>query len=178
MTNVAIEKKASFIKTFIDKLGDVVNWEHKGEVIDSGVKSKEKCVCGHSIRYCFILENNGKKAQVGSECINHFKDYNISLYNSLIASIERIKNEEKEMKEMLLKKEVTVLIEEYENKFFKIAGWYKENYPGWCNEYGIWYFVSHLYRKPIKNYKRIGSVVSWYKKSLESVNNFMKEYNI
>lgn len=173
-----LENKASFIKTFIDKLGDVSEWEHNGVVIDAGKGSKEKCVCGHRIRYLFIIEKGDKTTYVGSECINHFKDYNINLYNSLNASIQRIKEEEKQQIENMKKKEIEEIKNPYEEMVKIVYNWYRTKYPGWCSNYHVWKFVSELYIKPKKNYKNIGSLLSWYKKNMKNVSEFVTVNNI
>lgn len=171
--------RAEFIKTFIDKLGNVDNWNHSGIVIDAGKGSNEKCVCGHKIRYLFILEGlNGKTAQVGSECINHFKDYNESLYNSLIATVARIKEEEKKAKEMMLLEEVNKVKTPYEENVKKVWNWYKEVYGNhYCNNYYIWSFVNKtLSLHPNKVYKSVKVLLNWYKKNEVSLSNFIVQY--
>lgn len=179
MDMTSATNKAEFIKTFIDKLGNVDNWNHSGIVIDNGKGSSAKCVCGHRIRFLFILEGpEGKTAQVGSECINHFKDYNETLYNSLISTVARIKEEEKKAKELLLLEEVKAVKDTYEEKVKKVWNWYKDLYGNrYCSNYYIWSFVNKtLAIRPNKVYKSVKVLLNWYKKNEVSLNKFVAEY--
>jgi len=172
--------KADFIHTFIEKLGDVANWNHSGVVVDSGKGSTEKCVCGHPIRYLYKIDGpEGKVAQVGSECINHFKDYNESLYNALISTVERLKEDEKKAKELLILEEVEVIRLPYEDKVKKVFNWYRETYGNrWCSDYGAWKFVKELSSKPKKDYTNKKSLLNWYVKNEASVSRFIEEKRI
>ena len=47
-----------------------------------------RCVCGHAITYAYQLVNSktAATAQVGSTCIEHFKEYILALYEQLRAT--------------------------------------------------------------------------------------------
>ena len=87
---------ADFVKRFIDELGDVHNWYHNG-VVNELPYACGLCVCGHQIKFEYYIVNrtNNEKRTLGSECIEHFKDYDIDLYNSLISSKKNFKTKEK-----------------------------------------------------------------------------------
>lgn len=72
------------------KLGDVNDWEYTGEcyTIAGGRFFWERCVCGHTIKTVYVLQNriNGGKAKVGSTCIDHFREYSPELFVKLTAA--------------------------------------------------------------------------------------------
>lgn len=105
---------ADFVKRFIDELGDVHNWYHNG-VVNELPFACGLCVCGHQIKFEYYIVNriNNEKRTLGSECIEHFKDYDIDLYNSLISSKKNFKDKKKQEKEEILKNECVVLEEKY-----------------------------------------------------------------
>ncbi len=115
------EKQAEFIKRFIDDLGNVKNWEHKGEVVELPTVSGT-CVCGHPIKFLYYIEekNTHRKETLGSECINNFKDYNLELYESLIKSKDDFKERKKKEKDEKLEKEIAILYAILETKVMTI----------------------------------------------------------
>jgi hypothetical protein len=72
------------VLAFIAKLGNVAEWDYEGECFDLGPRGG-KCVCGHFIRYAYIIHHKGdnKTEQIGSTCIDFFKEYSPELYASL-----------------------------------------------------------------------------------------------
>ncbi len=98
--------KLAIIEKFMARLGDARQWEYDGVVLDGGKGSRAECVCGHPIRWIFVIQKIGNPSQtanVGSECINHFAEYNPDLYQRLLAGqvdlAERIKAEKKALRE-------------------------------------------------------------------------------
>lgn len=115
------EKQAEFIKRFIDNLGDVKNWEHKGEVVELQTVSGT-CVCGHPIKFLYYIEekNTHRKEALGSECINNFKDYNPEMYEALMSSQKAYKENKKKEKDEKLEKEIAILYLTLETKVITI----------------------------------------------------------
>ena len=100
---------ADFVKRFIDELGDVKDWYHNG-VVNELPFACGLCVCGHQIKFEYYIVNRktNEKRTLGSECIEHFKDYNIELYESLISSKKSFKEKKKAEK-------LAPIVEEYES---------------------------------------------------------------
>lgn len=71
--------------------GTAEGWEYFGEVHDLGRVAGE-CLCGHPIRYEFLLRKEGRVAILGSECINSFHGFSPEL-------VERIQNSLKALTE-------------------------------------------------------------------------------
>ena len=71
---------------------DPREWTYNGEVEDAEGPVAE-CACGHRIRWCFIIhrERDGRVAQVGSVCVNHFAVIAPELCVSLTAAVEKLK---------------------------------------------------------------------------------------
>jgi hypothetical protein len=159
------ELRAAFIKSFIDKLGDVKNWNHTGNVIDLK-KPTGFCICGHAIRYMYELKNNEKLAYVGSECINHFQDYSPELFDSLNKTIEKMKDEEKRAKELLLNEEIQKILIPYRENVIKIKKWFNKKYEhAYCYDYPLYKSIHDLKIEPKKNYKSLKSLLNWYNKN-------------
>ena len=115
------EKQAELIKRFIDNLGDVKNWEHKGEVVELPTVSGT-CVCGHPIKFLYYIEekNTHRKEALGSECINNFKDYSPEMYEALMNSQKTYKENKKKEKDEKLEKEISILWLTLETKVITI----------------------------------------------------------
>jgi len=178
MKSERIEAKAAFIKIFIDKLGDVKNWEHTGEVIDAGAGSDAQCVCEHRIRYCYEIFYGSKITYVGSECINHFKDYSPSLYESLTNTFNRLKEEEKKAKELFLNEEVQKIMIPYIEKVKSVREWIGKNYPRrYINDYALYTFVHTLRKEPKKEYASIKCLLNWYIKQNKKMEEMNVKYN-
>lgn len=92
--------RLAIIAKFIARLGDPRQWEFTGEVVDGGPGSKAECICGHPIRWIFMIQKTGgcDRAQVGSECINHFQEYNPSMCEAMKAAYVRLLEQQKEEK--------------------------------------------------------------------------------
>lgn len=98
--------KLAIVEKFMARLGDARTWEYDGVILDGGKGSRAECVCGHAIRWIFVIQKIGNPsmtAQVGSECINHFASYNPDLYQRLLTAqadlSERLKAEKKALKD-------------------------------------------------------------------------------
>lgn len=182
MKKIAVENKAVFVARFVEKLGKVEEYDHTGDCLDAGRDSREKCVCGHPIRYCYIIKNRitGKQAQVGSECINHFQDYNVELYNSLIATVARLDEEEKKAKELLLDTEISSVQKAYLEKRESVFAWYREKFPGYCPDYNLWYTLHRngFCSKPSKVYKSKKTLLNWFVKEEKRLMSLVETYHI
>lgn len=174
-----IEAKVAFIKTFVDKLGDVKNWEHTGNVIDYGKGSTNQCICRHPIRYGYEITDKKRLEYIGSECINHFKDYSPELYNSLIGTFNRLKEEEKKAKELLLNEEVQKIMIPYIEKVNKVYEYKRKNYPGtrYINDYNLYQFIHTLRKEPKKTYTSIKCLLNWYIKQDKKMEEMNLKYN-
>ena len=86
----ATANRLVIVHKFIARLGDPRQWEFTGDVVDGGPKSQAECICGHHIRWIFMIQKEGggaiDRSQVGSECIQHFQDYNPAMYTSMLAA--------------------------------------------------------------------------------------------
>ena len=178
MKSERIEAKAAFIKIFIDKLGDVKNWEHNGIVLDL-MRPSGSCICGHAIQYCYEITNGKKIERVGSECINHFKDYSPSLYESLTKTVERLKDEEKKAKELFLNEEVQKIMIPYIEKVKSVREWIGKNYPNgrYINDYSLYTFIHTLRKEPKKDYASIKCLLNWYIKQNKKIEEMNVKYN-
>jgi hypothetical protein len=177
MKSDRLEAKAEFIKIFIEKLGDVENWEHNGVVNDLG-KPTGSCVCGHPIRYQYEIINQNKIAFVGSECINHFKDYSPKMYNQLIATVGRKKEEERLAKELLMNEEIQKVSIPYAEKVLKARQWYGKMYGrNWCNNQEIYCFFHTLLKAPKKEYKNLKSLLNWFTKCNKIIDDMNNKYS-
>lgn len=81
---------------------DPREWLVEEEIGDGGPDSKERCTCGHPIRYVHSLkrERDGKKIKVGSVCIEGTVPYLMSvgaehLAAQLLESLERLREHQR-----------------------------------------------------------------------------------
>ncbi len=171
-----LDGKLAIVEAFVQKLGDVSMFNYTGNVIDHGRGSKQQCVCGHPIRYGYEITNGKKTVEIGSECINHFSEYNPSLYESLKKAIEDRKEKEKadkkKLKEDANNAVLGPLIEEYRSLVKHIVKVYEEKYgSGWCSNYDFWRLV---HRDAVNNapYKSFAKKVEWYKGMIHYIKTF------
>jgi len=105
------------MEAFIKALGDPSKWSYTGQVNDL-TRPIGKCICGHAIRFEFVIENDGQIEKVGSECINNFMTINPTLYKSLKdadkALKEQIKEAKKLAKELELNEKIQPVKAEYD----------------------------------------------------------------
>lgn len=164
-------KSADFIKQFIDTLGDVKNWEHNGVVVELPFPTG-KCVCGHQIKFEYYIVNKitKQKEKLGSECINHFKDYNIELYESLIKSKEEFKERKKKEKLQPIIEDISELQKKY-NMYAKIISEYKEQKRFVCKEfYSFWTSIQNP-----KTYKTLSGQKRYLSNLINSVKELVQE---
>lgn len=173
--------QADFVKRFIDTLGDVKDYEHTGVVNDLGAPEGH-CVCGHIIQYEYEIKNKitGKIAFVGSECINNFKDYNLELYNSLIATIERRKKEKKEDKEKPMLEEIEVLKSEIElQKKIVIKSFNKLSNNGKIFvDHDLWSANNYCENNITPKVVRISAILNFYKKEYVYLKGIIEQFNL
>lgn len=161
--DIKVTTKLSRVERFIQALGDARDWEFTGDVYDAGPKSFEQCVCGHPIRWVFVIQSTktGITAKVGSECINHFQDYNPGLFSILTQAHEnllaKIKAEKKAQKEAAEKAAQQEVHQEWEARRTQAAEMVKRyrNNTGkqWVPESLYWLEVLSRQDKPYKTVK-------------------------
>lgn len=170
--NVAI------VAEFIRKLGDPSKFDYTGRVVDNKYVTGQ-CVCGHAIRYEYIITDGTREVSVGSECINHFKQYNPDLFERLRKAhedrLKKQKEDEKRAKELKESKEVKKLKDRYDglkDKAREIIDRYPE-FPWLPYElYSSWRFYLRQYPK---DYKRQSSFIRWYKERMDGLEEFVRE---
>lgn len=163
-----MKSKHEIVKAFIDKLGNVDDWDYYGDCYTLDEVS-EKCVCGHDIKIVFIIENKKqeKKEKVGSVCIENFKNYNNDLYNKLEAAnkkrIQDIKDRKKLADKIKADKEYFRLTHEINECLLEIneiiATWEEMPLPNdlWRAKFG----PDRILTSCPKQYKRPQSYVKW-----------------
>lgn len=164
-------KSAEFIKQFIDTLGDVKNWEHNGVVVELPFPIG-KCVCGHQIKFEYHIVNKitKQKETLGSECINHFKDYNLELYESLIKSKDDFKERKKKEKLQPIVEDIEKLKETYD-EYSKIISEYKQQ-KGFIGKelFNFWLSINNH-----KEYKTLGGKKRYLSGLIDSVKELIQE---
>jgi hypothetical protein len=175
-----LEAQAEFVKRFIDRLGDVADWEHTGEVIELEYGAGH-CVCGHPIKYLFIIQNikTHQTASVGSECINHFSTYSPSLYAALTATIGRKKEEARIQKELEKQARRDEIVAIYTEKVKYIVARYLERFKDsfWNEDYYLWSSVNKTFQlSPNRPYKTLGGIIRWYERQHKLVEAFLSKY--
>jgi viroplasmin and RNaseH domain-containing protein len=108
---------AEFIDRFVTALGDTRDYVYTG-IINERQCADGACVCGHPIRYEFVIknQNTGVTATIGSECIKHFKDYNPDMYDDLTSAADGFREKKRKEKDDALlpeRKALEKTIEEY-----------------------------------------------------------------
>lgn len=175
-----IEKSYLFVKSFIDELGDPKDWDHFGRVNDLGLPVGS-CVCGHQIRYEFFIENKKthQTKTVGSECINHFKEYNPELFEKLSVSYEKWtakrKEDAKKAKEALENEKVISLKEKFDS-YVKLFNDVEEKYRyanKWLEKMDYYTIQSLKEIPPV--YKRPSSYIKFYENKLSKIEKFIQE---
>lgn len=182
------ERRVLFIERFIAVLGDSREWEFSGEVIESK-RPDMSCVCGHAIQTAFVIvHKQGKKSpqKLGSECINHFAEYNPDLYNKLMAGLESHKAKLNEARKAAKKaaddkkaSETRTKHQKLWDALCKIFKSYRDR--GEKAPYDIWYAVCG-WKSPIKSpnncptYARTNSVIRWHSKQCERIQWVLDHY--
>lgn len=170
-------KSAEFIKQFIDTLGDVKNWEHNGVVVELPFPSGQ-CVCGHPIKFEYYIVNKitKQKEKLGSECINHFKDYNLELYEALIASKTNFKEKKKKEKLQPVIEELSVLKEEL-TKYIKAIVEYRTQvgFSTFIDRelWGFWFDTNKL-----KEYKTVNGEKKYIASLIEQGKYVFEKFNL
>jgi len=163
----SVEKKLWHEANFIQVLGDPSKWEYTGEVVDC--LRGAYCICGHAIRYRFLISYNGRIEGVGSECINHFQNINPEMFESLKLADEKLKKEIAEAKkkahELELNTKIVPLKEEYDALLkvirTRVVQLRKE---GRYVDYDLYITV---YRHKTKEFVRLGSYLKYLQTQVE-----------
>ena len=171
--------KYEIVKAFIDKLGDIENWDYYGDFYTND-KKFESCVCGHPIRNVYVIENkkSNRKEKVGSTCINHFKGYNEDLYNKLCVAekerIEKVKAEKKAKEDLENNKEYAELKKEIRRKRAVLLQ-VKDTWGGHRIPSDLYWALHTLVVDCPKTYKRTASYVKWAKKQNVLADNYLSQ---
>ena len=170
-----MNSKVAIAEAFISRLGDPTKFDYTGEVNDLG-KPTGSCVCGHAIQYEYIISDGKRRASVGSECINHFKEYNPKLYEELMQAHEaRIQKMEKKNKKAREAKEVKELVRQYNEKYERIRDLFAP-YPELpFLPKDLFYSFRYYVQENPKEYKRTSSYIKWYKEHLNGFDDFVAE---
>lgn len=173
-----MKAKHDIVKAFIDKLGDIENWDYYGNFYVNE-KELESCVCGHGIKNIYVIENHklNKTAKVGSVCINNFKFYNKALYDKLCKAeekrIEEIRKASKAREESEKNKQYQKLTEELKVKRKYLLelrdSWGAKRIPS-----DLYYALRNIKAHCPKTYKRSCSYVKWAEKEIVKANNIME----
>ena len=94
-----MKNKQNLLRFGLDNLGDVKNWEHKGEVVELQTVSGT-CVCGHPIKFLYYIEEktHTKKKLLEVNVFNNFKDYSPEMYEALNELTKTYKENKKKRK--------------------------------------------------------------------------------
>jgi hypothetical protein len=170
------------VETLVAKLGNPSEWEHTGVVNDLG-RPEGECACGHAIRYEFCLEHpDGRKAVVGSTCIDHFEHINPALYASLKGALDGIREklaaDKRTAREAQQDAEVEKLKAERAPLVDTLIARYKkakaDSYNGYVDNEDIYWGYRVAQQKP-KQYKRRCDYIRWYKDSIETLKRYIGE---
>lgn len=172
------EMELSYRKAFIEKLGNPAEWRYEGVCVDGG-KSGEHCICGHPIRWCFVITNGTRTEIVGSECVNHFKSINVECYEALVKGVEDLKARlaaaKKAAKDAEKDAEIERLKAIYLPMYEKIKSYRAEKMErGIRVPYNVWSFHRN-YGKEAPEYKRKADYVRWYNWEIESITKLYNE---
>lgn len=170
--------KLGHVQALLDALGDPSKWTYTGTCADAGPDSKEKCACGHPIRFCFILTNEGNQAQVGSTCIETVGQVNPALGATLREAQDRLEKELAEAIKVARKarqtEENTRLWEEYCAKRDSAIARHRQNRnSGLRSPFNLWFFAeSHretlrAFRQP--EYQKPALLAKWLKRAIAHV---------
>jgi hypothetical protein len=172
----------NFVKQFIDTLGDVKDWHHNGVVIELPFATG-MCVCGHQIKFEYVIVNSktNRKETLGSECINHFKDYSPELYASLIASKSSFAKKKKEEinkeKEEIINKEIQETMVTM-GKYQKAINEYGLNLKGSIDDYELYNIAKRNVFVKNNSYKKVSSYLKYLKTELSIRERIINEYSL
>lgn len=165
------------VRAFIDKLGDASKYDYTGVVNDLGAP-KGRCVCGHPIRYEYLISDGTRTEAVGSECIDHFKAYNPRMYEKLKKAHEnrlaKKREDEKKARRAQQEKEVAKLQKQYRAYKQEI----REAFNGFAEmpriDYEAWWQWNNLRTEPT-HYKRASSYIKWYTERMDLMRELVPE---
>lgn len=170
------EKNMYHVKAFIEKLGDVSKWEFTGEIVDLK-QAVGSCICGHQIRYEYLITDGTRKEAVGSECINHFKTYNERLYNVLTEAHENWKKERAKLRKQAIEAQKSKELDILKAKYTELKRTIIEKAEGYFNSNTrlpyTFYKIHQAVNSSFKEYKRTASYIKAYKDSITSIEKFM-----
>ena len=173
---MSIESRFSYVDSFIKELGNPKDWRYTGIVNDLG-NPVGNCICGHPIRYEFIITDGKKEKAIGSTCINYFSSIDTELYASLKdayeAWLEKKKADLKAIKEAQEAEEVA-----------KIKGEFDSLYEDWSKvvdtaigarvriPYDIYFLNRDMGKAP--QYKRASTIIKKYEEKIKLIKEVMK----
>lgn len=156
--------KLDIVGAFIARLGDPTKFYYTGQVIELPFPTG-MCVCGHQIKYEYMISDGNQTVAVGSECINHFREYNQKLYEELMKAKagfdEKKKEDARKAREARRNAEVEKLEAEHKAIQAEIKSMFPDGYP-WLPAELYWDLKENW--RP-KQYKRSTSYIKWYKEN-------------
>lgn len=161
---MANERKLAIVESFIMRLGDPAKYHFTGEVIDLRAPMGS-CVCGHAIQYEYMISDGKQKVAVGSECINHFAEYNVGLYNQLVKAREDFIAKRKEEEKAAKAVQEAVELAPYVNAHRKMKESLKELFPNRLPYLPYDLYSNLQYVQKVPTYKRTKSYIKWYKEA-------------
>ena len=186
----AIAKKQSFVNktnralTQMEKLieglaPNPAEWVYNGECKDLGA-TIGNCVCGHEIRYEFIVERNGEKRILGSVCIENYAFFSPAMADYMRQDLERMLEkiaEDKRIAEMQKNRaEIDAARSNYEKLIAELKELVEAHIQSKPNSryplpYDLWLFSvgSGKVKTNCPEYKTPAPYLKWYKKQTEIV---------
>ena len=173
------ESTIRFISPFMSKMGDPRDYEYRGICIDAG-RPCEKCICGHSIRYIFVVHHKTepREANLGSECINHFQAYNPDLWQALCKAQDKLNLELKEAKRKAKEAKQDIEIDRLRSEYRRIYDILYQAYRSYRGRgikapYNLWQAICGWYCGLVNpdnepEYVRKHSYIKYWNKQIES----------
>ncbi len=159
-------------------LGNPSEWEFTGEVTQAGPPRFANCACGHPIMDCFhIAHKDGRRAIVGSTCIEYFQDAGI-IYGELTAALESLKKRIAEAKKAAKRAADEIKVAEaraaYEARYDTLLcrfRAYRER--GEMAPKPLWIAMASYYRvhRTAPDYQRPCDYLKWYAKQMKALEN-------
>lgn len=163
---IKTEGQKEYSGALIAALGDPSKWKYTDKCID-GKGGTNYCACGHSIRYIFVIENNGKYEYLGSECIKHFKQINPDLYARLSEASDKLQAELSAARKLAREAQQCIEIAALETEFDRLWDAVADRRSELLErrvyiEYELYRF-GKFHKSGPPEYTKKGLYVKWYK---------------
>ena len=181
-----IRSRLDYTGKLLTALGNGLDWEYSGQVIDMG--NEGKCTCGHKIRNGYVINRKDNKKIIrilGSECINVFQTINPELHQTLLAALEneklRVAEDKKQQKALFQDTQIAELKSQYVvllDSITQVYNEYREQgrrvpYKIYCTERGCKYRDCYGEVK-IKAYKSKAALIKWFEAGIVNLTNILK----